>query len=305
MHASNGRSNRMHLRRRTVLATGAMAIAFAVAPSAHAQTAQTAQTSPTTQTTPMDPASTSTPTSSSPPPSDIVASNAAPFDETRRLADEHIRIGVQDFNARLFREALHEFEIAYQISHDPLLLSNIGTARFETGDLAGARDALDEYLRRVPDPPNRDAIQARLDEANRRIAAAAPITPASSAPPNANRIREQQSVSGGLGTVRATGLVIGGVGVITLGLGIGFWTGVDSAYQVCARTPCDAGTQPRTLDTVSVAMIWGGAGLAAGGLLLFLVGPRPESAEHAHRSRVRVTQVAFDPVHGLAVGGEF
>jgi hypothetical protein len=243
--------------------------------------------------------------SSSPPPSDIVASESAPFDETRRLADEHIRIGVQDFNARLFREALHEFEIAYQISHDPLLLSNIGTARFETGDLTGARDALEEYLRRVPDPPNRDAIQARLDEANRRLAAAAPITPVSSAPPPRDH-REVPRADAGIGAVRATGLVIGGVGVITLGLGVGFWTGVDSAYQVCARMPCEASAQPRTLDTVSVAMMWTGAALTAGGLVLFLVGPRPEPSRDRARTRgARVTQLAFDPSHGLAIGGEF
>ena len=239
-------------------------------------------------------------------PAPVATESSAPPDAERVLADEHVRTGVADFNARLFRQAAVEFETAYEISHDPLLLSNIGSARYEAGDLRGARDALTEYLQRVVDPPNREAVQERLDRVNEQLAAQAAI--ASSAPPTAiempaTPVRVESRVAG---PARIAGFVVGGVGIVTLGAGIGLYAGVDASYQACRRTVggCDAASEPRTLDATSVALMWSGAAVAVGGALLAILAPSRVEVRFVSRTP-RVTAMAIDPRGGVMLGGTF
>ncbi len=64
------------------------------------------------------------------------------------------------YNAESYPEAIAEFEAAYAIKADPLLLYNIAQAYRKAGRL---KDALDHYERFVHDAPNDDQLKKAQD----------------------------------------------------------------------------------------------------------------------------------------------
>ncbi len=237
--------------------------------------------------------------------------HAQASERDRQLAADHVRIGVADFAQRHFHHALQEFQSAYELNHDPMLLSNIGIAQSEDGDLQGARTSFREYLARVPNAPNRAAIEARLRDLDARLPATGGSSdghaPASPSPGG----DVPRTPTPGLGGVRIAGLVVGGVGLVGAVAGVGLWASVDATFHRCqAALPqgCSVDAQPQGLDVGSVAMMWGGAALAVTGTLMFLLGPRPAPAttpRDAHGRRPVVTTFAFDPSRGMVLlGGE-
>jgi hypothetical protein len=240
-------------------------------------------------------------------------SNAVARD-TRRLAEEHIRIGVSDFNARLFEQAAREFEVAYGLDHDPRLLSNIGNARYESGDFVAARDAFRAFLSQVPDAPNRAVIEARIRhatdmiEAASRRSSAAPVA-GSSGPPAPDATSAPRTRQSG---ARIAGIILAGFGAASIGTGAVLYANVDSFYRSCAAmlpNGCAVTTQPRAVDAVSVVLLWGGGVVAVGGVLLAILAPSPHPPRSgdavARTSRhARIVDASLTP-NGFVVRGEF
>lgn len=98
-------------------------------------------------------------------------------------------------------------------------------------------------------------------------------------------------------SLRWVGLAAAGAGVIAAGVGVGLYLDVDAQYAACVATRCSNDARPRGEDAASVALLWGGAALAVGGLTMFLLAPRGATAE----PRAYLT---VHP-HGLGVGGSF
>ncbi|AKF09627.1 tetratricopeptide repeat protein [Sandaracinus amylolyticus] len=87
--------------------------------------------------------------------------------EARALFDA----GAASYEAGRYDEALGYFQRSYELSGRPQLLYNIGSAAERTRQDALALRSYEEYLRLVPDAPNRARAETRI-EALRRIVSA-------------------------------------------------------------------------------------------------------------------------------------
>src|SRR5262249_57495978 len=74
--------------------------------------------------------------------------------------------GVRAYNAGDYDRAIESFEKAYEASHVPSLLYNLGQAyrRKGAGFCAFALAYFQRYLHERPDAPDRAAIDARIEE---------------------------------------------------------------------------------------------------------------------------------------------
>jgi hypothetical protein len=99
----------------------------------------------------------------------------------------------------------------------------------------------------------------------------------------AGEVRAERKAEGG-STTRTLALVGAGVGAIAAGIGIGLYFDVDGKYNTCAKPPyCAVADQPRGEDGAAVAMLWGGAAVAAVGVAFYFIEPLLRS-DSAHAS---------------------
>jgi tetratricopeptide (TPR) repeat protein len=172
------------------------------------------------------------------------------FEESERLYEQ----GNYAESASLLRRA-------YELAPDPILLFNLGRALERLGDVDGAIDAYERYLRDAPDASDRPTVEARIAELRGE-----PATGGGDAPP-------PDPETGPDREPRRTGAApwaIAGAGAAVLGAGIGFGVvsrgrhddAVDEPVQQEAR---DLQDQARTFATLAnISFVVGGLVLAAG-----------------------------------------
>jgi hypothetical protein len=85
-------------------------------------------------------------------------------------APAHERKAKALFESERFAEAAREYERAYAASRDPAFLFNIGLCYRRVGDAKSAIIAYEEYLRQVPNSPQRSAVEGRIQELKQRLA---------------------------------------------------------------------------------------------------------------------------------------
>jgi tetratricopeptide (TPR) repeat protein len=209
-------------------------------------------------------------------------------------AERHYRAGVEAYTRRRFDVAATEFRAAYELTHDPALLFNLGSALASDGQRDAAVEALRDFLRASPDAPNRAAVEARLREL------APPPVAAPSTPPTPPIVmtRPAPPPPAPRSPWPAAGAVLGGVGLVAAAVGVGLYLDVDAQYDRCAQTRCPREEQPRGQDAASVGLLWGGGALALAGLVTFVLAPRRVAAP-ASRAYLLPTP------RGLAIGGVF
>lgn len=95
--------------------------------------------------------------------------------ETERAKDL-FRQGAAAYEEGRYEDAVELFLGAHALTHNPKILFNVANARERMGDLAGCRDALQEYLRFTIDE-ERQIIARRIAAIDQRIAAARPPEP--------------------------------------------------------------------------------------------------------------------------------
>ena len=78
------------------------------------------------------------------------------------------------FQAERFAEAAVEFQNAYQTNGDPTLLFNMALSLRKAGNAKLALATYEDYLRKVPDSPQRPAVEARIKELKQQLAAPNP-----------------------------------------------------------------------------------------------------------------------------------
>ena len=94
--------------------------------------------------------------------SEVVPENA----EASRRAREHFLQGMQHFEARHFRDAIHHFQLAANIVPSADLWFNIARAHEELNDEQSLQRAVQyfrRYLRDKVDPPDGEAVEARIE----------------------------------------------------------------------------------------------------------------------------------------------
>src|SRR6184192_3593733 len=78
--------------------------------------------------------------------------------DDRLSAKEHFQKGTKYFDLGRFDEAIKEYEAAYEVKDEPVLLYNIAQAHRLAGHTRDAVYFYKSYLRRVPKASNRDEV---------------------------------------------------------------------------------------------------------------------------------------------------
>jgi iron complex outermembrane receptor protein len=103
-------------------------------------------------------------------------------DDAREQAKGHFLEGRRLFAAGDYRAAIREFEAADRLAPSPLLSFNIGLAHDQLGERQEALRRYKAYLAQVPNAPNRDRVQAKINRIEGELRAEA-VTAAEAARP--------------------------------------------------------------------------------------------------------------------------
>jgi tetratricopeptide (TPR) repeat protein len=217
-----------------------------------------------------------------------LAHAASSDDEEARV---HYERGQAKYNIADFDAAIDEFKQSYELSKAPRLLFNIAQAYRLKKDWERALYFYNTYLRNDPNAPNRDDVEARIDEMKEKLAsesrapppppipAPTPPAPTPPAPPPPERPHgpsARRLVVAGVTTL-GLGIIAGAVGGGLLGLASadankviaikssgGIWT--PSAQQTY-----DEGTHSQA---AAIALISVGGVAAGAGLVVTILGVR-------------------------------
>lgn len=91
---------------------------------------------------------------------------------TSQEARAHFTAGMTHFEAREFRPAIHEFELAAALVPSADLWFNIARAHEELNEYADAVEYYQRYLRDRVDPPDAEAVRATIERLQERAEAA-------------------------------------------------------------------------------------------------------------------------------------
>ncbi len=115
-----------------------------------------------------------------------------------------------DFDAGRYREALENFERAYELSGHAELLFNIGQCMVRLAMDERAIEAFEGYLRESPEAENRPEVEMRIRELRARIAAQGTVEPDPDPDPGPG-VEEEEDGGGGILTKWWFWTIVGGV----------------------------------------------------------------------------------------------
>jgi tetratricopeptide (TPR) repeat protein len=242
--------------------------------------------------------------------------------------------GKQYLDESNYDKAISYFTDAYSIDcsvHG--ILPAIATAYERKGDKAEAIRALEEYLRRAPNAPDREKIERRVRNLNEQLAheqpapsAQAPLAPTASAAPPAPAAPEASATISPLAAAPAPvdvgakpsrsplpWVLTGAGGVVAIAGGALLAVGnsdISTASSSCpTRKGCptsiaDKGNTGRTLEAIGWAGVGvGGAALATGVILLILQASSTQAAP-ASSASAYLTPVIAPGYAGIAAGSQ-
>jgi tetratricopeptide (TPR) repeat protein len=90
-------------------------------------------------------------------------------EDQRSAAREHFMKGTKYFDLGRFDEAIKEYEAAYELKDEPVLLYNIAQAHRLANHTKEAVHFYKAYLRRVPKAPNREEVETKVAELEKLI----------------------------------------------------------------------------------------------------------------------------------------
>lgn len=246
----------------------------------------------------------------------VPAAVAQPMSDDMALDDKiaraHFEAGNGHYKAGRFTEAGEEFRKAYGLSKRPELLYNTYVAYRDAGQDEPAADALRQYLAEMKNAPDRVNLEARLRSLDERVAAkkaeeeriaAAEAAAAQAAAPEATPAAEPVAVvsddddGGGAGVgpwiLMGVGTAAILTGVVTGLTASGSYSDIEDAcpQNVCADDFDLQGETDsvNTLAMVTNVLLIGGAVVAGGGLLWYLLADGDSSADTAEAKAARAT----------------
>jgi len=234
----------------------------------------------------------------------------------------------------LLDEAIAEYQQAYDLSHDPILLFDIALEYRRKGDRQKAIDAFGRYVALVPNDATSDEARQAITELEKSPAeerrsvpavesppnpevapAAPPPSPTVASPENAAApgppIAAGDEAGNGGRSRRTLALVVGATGLASIAAGTvvvlmakSDWdasrSGCD-AHNVCSDAAFDQATSARTKATVSTVLFGAGLAAAATGAILWFTAPTTEPSKLA-RWRA-MPSVSADGVRLVISGG--
>ncbi|HVV84609.1 MAG TPA: hypothetical protein VHE35_16185 [Kofleriaceae bacterium] len=239
-------------------------------------------------------------------------------------ADQHRDAGYRDVERGDWDAAIHEYETAYDLDHDPVSLYAIGRVYAQRGDCAPALEAFHRFVDSGPPPKARASAEAEIAKCEAVLAAAAPPDATTAADTSSSTAAAAatagSSASAGEPTAAAPspaappphrrpfyrdavgGLLVGG-GAVAGGLGLYFY--VHARGELC-DDPC-TGSYQAYQDRLARAHTWRtraviaggvGAGLVVAGVLRWVT----------HRDHAERADLAWSPRPGggaLTLTGRF
>lgn len=192
---------------------------------------------------------------------------------TAQCADELARkvfeAGHAYYEAGDYDEALRSFLRSYSLCPKPEQQKNIGSTHERLGNLPAAIEAYELYLRTAPpEAEDRDAIQVRISNLQKRLTPAAPTASAStSAPPVAPTAAPAPEAPRGAPDRTAAVLVLGASGVVAVGsliTGLLARSQFNEAERSCGPRCPDTEVQPIRRMALVSTVLTGAAALGAG-----------------------------------------
>jgi len=257
------------------------------------------------------------------------ADDTTPSAEDMEKAREHYAKGKAHHDAGEYDQAAVEYEKSYELSRSPVLLYNLAQVERLGGHPEKALAHYKRYLELQPDGQGAqiarefmEAITADLDQAKKTGAPPEVVEPDKD-PDKAQPIEPDPIIivlppadprderSGGRGKIkRISGLVVGGVGLVSIGLGVKFGVDARSRADDVAQLsgmwdPADEDIWDDGEAAERKAIIFASVGGAAvvGGAVLYLLGSR--DAKKPAESRVAATPAVGRDSVGLALTGHF
>lgn len=205
------------------------------------------------------------------------------------------------FKANEFKEAIEQFQAAYELVHDPVYLYNLAQSYRKVLDCVAAADYYQKYLDAAKDAPNRAKVEGWIrelapcvDERRSADAAKAELEKQKAeaahkvvtAPPPV--VTTKRTVDPGA-KLRLAGEATGAVGVVGLVVGIGFamhGRAIENDLRSACQTECTAddvkakqAAGDRANAIATVGLIGGGLATLAGAGLYFYGRSRPTRVE--------------------------
>jgi tetratricopeptide (TPR) repeat protein len=222
--------------------------------------------------------------------------HAQELTESDRRARTHFESGRLHFEEGAYDRARDEFQRAWELSERPPLLLNLATSHERLGRYEEAIANIREYLRRMPDDPQRDRLQRRAENLERLQGQRQPQQhepePAAAQEEGAPEPAPASRSAGGgsaeglmIGSIAGFGL--GGLGLVSMGIFGGLALAEDGALRDgCGATSSCTPAQVANADTFAlvadIGMIAGVVGLGVGVVLLVLaLGSEEEAAQSA------------------------
>jgi hypothetical protein len=249
---------------------------------------------------------------------------AAPPEDDVAAAREHYRKGTRAYDLGAYDEAIAEYSAAYRIKDDPALLYNMAQAHRLAGHATEALRLYRTYLIKVPDAPNRDQVQLKIEELQKLVdqqnktkhqlppdqpiqetgrqpppatpepAAAAPTPEAAAPAPQVDARRNR--------TLKIAGITAGAVGVVGVALGITFTVLAKQSYDQVVHASQDTVFDPalenrvNTYTPTGISLLVVGGALLVGGTTTYVIGWRSDRA-------ARQAQLPDVRSHAFAFGG--
>jgi hypothetical protein len=106
------------------------------------------------------------------------SSGAAPTSQEATQAREHFKSAQVHYDLKEYSAALEEFKSSYRLVQDPVMLFNIAQCHYFLGQNEEALGFYRNFLRRSPDAPNRATVERKIQDLERKVAAAGKTAPA-------------------------------------------------------------------------------------------------------------------------------
>jgi tetratricopeptide (TPR) repeat protein len=214
--------------------------------------------------------------------------------DPKKAARAHYERGRAHHERHEYEQAIREYLLAYELQPSAGLLFNIAQAYLLAGDRDKALENYRAYLREEPEGEVADLARQRIEVIEAELAAEAPRPEEQPDPPEQEALapatpaepppESDDPGNPGLG-LRLTGLAVGAVGLVGVGLGVKFGLDASAAQDRIDSQPDGA---PWTFDDLyaegqaASRNMWisygvGGAALIAGGAL-YVLGHRAGSA---------------------------
>lgn len=259
------------------------------------------------------------------PPTAAIAASA----EDVRTSKRHYKKGMTAYNLRHFDAAIVEFERAYALNPEPVLLYNIAQSHRQMGRPEQALFFYRRYLEGAPAAANRADVERRVRELEEQVKreskvappAAEPVRlappPASAAPaptvmPAVTREPEAttrtaapaaaEADAGAGRSLRIAGLSVGAFGLTAVAAGVAFGLKAQSQgddVSSAARFDPDADSAGRRAQTLQWVFYGAGAAALVTGAVLYYVG------HDARDGRVAVAPTASTDGFGAVLTGAF